>query len=163
MPWQILKMFMKKSNIKCPLSTICMLLLLAASSAQAQIYKWVDANGQTHYSEKKEEAGKAKTAEIKLREESAAAPAKQNAVPDWQEQEKQFKLRQSQSQSARPNDGAPANPVRGAALPKDRESDQYKCTLANAIIDGTAKHRNGVRTDNNDLDTAKSDARLFCH
>jgi len=50
---------MKISIIRRSLSTLCLTLLLASADSFAEIYKWVDANGQTHFSERKDEAGKA--------------------------------------------------------------------------------------------------------
>jgi len=54
------------------------LAMAACASAQAQVYKWKDANGVIHYDDKAPEGGKAK--EVHLREASpaGAAPA---AVP----------------------------------------------------------------------------------
>lgn len=65
--------------------------VLACAPALAQVYKWVDANGVTHYSEKPPENGQAK--EVPLRE---ASPASSNPKPasSASEQERAFKQRQ---------------------------------------------------------------------
>lgn len=148
-------------NIIHKLSIICVFLLLQSPAANAQIYKWVDAKGQTHYSEKKEEAGPAKTAEIKIKPASASA-GDASQEPAWREQERQFQQRQAQKQPERTASNGPTASGRGTSFTPGDESNKGKCDLARAIIDGSAKHRNGARTDKNDLDTAKSDTQLFC-
>lgn len=141
---------------------ICTLLMLLAPNANAQIYKWVDAKGQTHYSEKKDEAGQAKTAEVKVQISTTTAPAGSSQIPDWREQEKQFQKRQAQKQPEKTYSSGATSP-RAASTGKPDDSDKAKCSLARSIIDGSAKHRNGAPTDKNDMDTARSDTRLFCH
>jgi len=55
-----------------PLSTLicCLSLLFIASFAQAEVFKWVDKNGQVHYSDKKPE--NQSTEEIKIRPRNQA-------------------------------------------------------------------------------------------
>jgi hypothetical protein len=142
------------------LSIICVLLLFGLD-VNAQIYKWVDAKGQTHYSEKKDVAGPTKAAEIKI-QPAPATPVEPSQEPAWREQERQFQQRQAQKPPERTQSNGPTASGRGASFKPGDESNKGKCDLARAIIDGTAKHRNGARTDKNDLDTAKSDTQLFC-
>lgn len=73
-------------------------LLFPAASAQAQVYKWVDAKGVTHYDDKPPENVKSK--EVPLRG-AAAAPAPAPAGDAaWQEKERAFKQRQVERNDA---------------------------------------------------------------
>jgi hypothetical protein len=76
-----------------------LLVALACAPAGAQVYKWVDANGVTHYSEKPPETGKAK--EVPLREASpAGADAKTAPDASLQERERAFRQRLAERQQA---------------------------------------------------------------
>ena len=44
---------MKTNHRFCTALGLCSVLLLLASSPQAEVYRWVDENGKTHYSDKK--------------------------------------------------------------------------------------------------------------
>ena len=66
---------MNTSIVRRSLSTLGLTLLLASAEGRAEIYKWVDANGQTHYSERKDEAGKARAVEMKIAPDPASTPA----------------------------------------------------------------------------------------
>jgi len=57
---------------------VCLMCLLVANS-DAQIYKWVDENGKTHYSEKKEDAGNAKTEELKSKSQPTSPQKNANS------------------------------------------------------------------------------------
>src|SRR5437762_3792750 len=71
--------------------------LSLAPGAQAQIYKWVDEKGQTHYEERPPDGKDTKDA----KKMTAPAPSKEAAKPagaDWKQQEQDFKQRQLQRQ-----------------------------------------------------------------
>ncbi len=142
------------------LAGICTLLLLMPDSANAQIYKWVDAKGQTHYSEKKEDAGKAQAAEVKVQLPPPSPPGSSARLPDWREQEKEFQKRQAKKPAERA--ATSSTKTRQDGINIMDESTQAKCVLARSIMDGTAKRRNGVATDKHDLDVAKNDVQMFC-
>lgn len=65
-----------------------------APDATAQVYKWVDANGVTHYSERPQ--GNAKAKPLELRDASPQAPgaAKPAAQSNLQSQEIEYRKRQ---------------------------------------------------------------------
>src|SRR4051812_42442666 len=44
------------------------------SPSHAELYKWIDANGQTHYSDKKQNLGKAVIKELKLKDSYNGGP-----------------------------------------------------------------------------------------
>lgn len=69
------------------LSRLTALLLLASATASAgTVYKWKDANGVTHYSEKPPAGQKYEAREVQARDpvprETAAAPAENKACTD---------------------------------------------------------------------------------
>src|SRR3954471_9440407 len=85
-----------------------MLMAAFAAPAHAELYKWVDAQGKTHYSDKADGAGKAKVQELRVDTAPTAAPSKQGETPDWQKQEAAYRKRQEQGGAARiPNGAAP--------------------------------------------------------
>lgn len=126
-----------------------------------EIYKWVDAQGRTHYSERKDGAGSAKPSELKIKVTPAApappvVPVPAPGVADPQRQAA------SAPGPARAPDAAPA-----AAPPQRRESyrdetPSAKCALARDILSGAARRASGRPTDANDRQIAESDVRLFC-
>lgn len=65
------------------------LLLLVPLVGQAALYKWVDANGVTHYSETPPQGGKATT--LNVRQSNAAATAAPQE--DWSAKEADFQRR----------------------------------------------------------------------
>ncbi len=128
--------------------------------AQAELYKWVDAAGRTHYSDNKADAPQGGARELKV----AAAPAPPSGMPDWKRQEEDFKKRQAaaklkarhdalfdaQYQSRRTNTGVTP------------ESDLTRCQLARDVVSGAVEHPNGALTDSKDIQVARRDIAKFC-
>ena len=72
----------------------CALCMCLAQPAAAQIYKWVDANGVTHYGERPQAGGKSK--EVELRGNAPAQPGSASppaAGSDLKERELDFRKR----------------------------------------------------------------------
>lgn len=127
-------------------------LLLLPSAGHAEIYKWVDAKGQTHYSEQKADAGNAKTVEVK----PAPAPP-QAAAPqeDW----RAWSRATPPTQTAR---GAPYGPPRSVSGGRENGTDASRCALARDVLAGALKHSNGKPLDQYDCDVAQNDVKSFC-
>jgi hypothetical protein len=142
--------------------TICLTLLVGLSTAQAQVYKWVDENGRVHYSETKPESGKAQAIGVKPSAPQAAAQASSTSAVSWQEQER--RLRQRQAEEAIDKASKPAT-TRPQSVSNGREdgTDASKCALARDVLNGSLRHTNGAPIDKNDIDIARSDVRNFCH
>ncbi len=68
---------------------------LVVLPAHAQVYKWVDANGKTQYSDSPP-AGAAKAAVVK----GAPAAADKPAQTDWQEKDREFRSRKIKQEDA---------------------------------------------------------------
>lgn len=72
-------------------------LLLATGGASAQIYKWVDEKGQTHYEERPPDGGNKDAKKITAPPSRDAKPA---AAQDWKQKEIEFRQRQQQRDQA---------------------------------------------------------------
>ncbi|MET3135609.1 hypothetical protein AAKU55_005921 [Oxalobacteraceae bacterium GrIS 1.11] len=137
------------------------LMLLSPLLVHAEMYKWVDAKGHTHYSDKQEEAGAAKVEAMKLTPQPTAAPMTASSTPDWRKQEEEFKRRQARvAQPSRPiTTGKPVSmPGRN-----ELETDSTRCDLARNIKNGAVRHTNNAPIDSNDREIAERDARAYCH
>jgi hypothetical protein len=135
--------------------------LLLAPAVHADIYKWVDANGKTHYSDNKDGAGAARVGAIK----HAAAPTPAvtaAATHTWQRREREFRERKANAFGVPVM--APSGPRRASqSQGADRvDTDQSKCELARDVISGAVRHGNGAPTDANDRQVAQSDIGHFC-
>ena len=86
-----------KKKIFNTLLKICVLWALAVP-ALAQVYKWVDEKGVTHYGERAPQGKKAQGVEQRLAN-PAPAPGKA-AQPDWKEQELEFRKRRIEGEQA---------------------------------------------------------------
>lgn len=149
---------MKQINFTSVLLASC-LGLLTTVTAHAEIYKWVDANGKVHYSEKKDEAGKAKVEEVKVN----AGEGRPSAVLSWQEQEVEFRKRQMEKQAkqarepvAKPKEASPFVPG------NQPETNESRCALAKGILSGKVIHGGNIKTDANDRAIAERDVSTYC-
>jgi len=154
---------MEKSNCNQWISGVCLALVLVSSASQAEIFKWVDANGQTHYSEKKEEADKAKALELRVKSPPTSTQENNSLMQSLQEQERQFKKRQEQQLTG--NTSAAPAVTKPVSLSGGRSdgTDASRCNLARDVLSGAVRHTNGAPTDQNDIDIAKNDVSSFCH
>jgi hypothetical protein len=80
---------------------ICLLWALRLP-ATAQVYKWVDEKGATHYGEQVPQGKKAQAVEQRLAN-PAPAPGKA-AAPNWKEQELEFRRRRIESEQTEARD-----------------------------------------------------------
>jgi len=147
------------------LVTLLPLLALIAAPAYAELYKWVDAQGKTHYSDKPDGAGKAKVDELRTDAPPTKTAAAAPAVPDWKKQEAEYRQRQAQQASQRGANGpGTAAPVRPEGYRSGKvETDENRCRLARDVLSGAARHTSGARTDANDREVAQRDVGAFCH
>lgn len=154
------------NNVKLRWSAMlaCLPIFLMSFACEAQIYKWVDDAGHTHYSEKKDDAGKANAQEVKANPHTETVQSSDRSTQPWQEQEKKFeeqRKRKLEEQASR-SSAAPAQ--NGSSKSQYREeTDTAKCNLARDILNGTAKHHSGANVDQNDREIAENDVRSFCH
>jgi hypothetical protein len=152
---------MKKSNFNQCIFSVCLTLLFVPSASHAEIYKWIDANGQTHYSEKKEDADKAKAVELKVKSQPTSTQTSNSLMQSLQEQERQSKKRQEQQQKG--NTSAAATRPESLSGGRSDGTDASRCNLARDVISGAVRHPNGAPTDKYDREVAENDIRSFCH
>lgn len=145
------------------------LLLLGAAAPAAlaqQVYRWVDAQGKVHYSDRQPEppagakpaASPASAAALKLHVAPAASP---EAIAAYRAQlaeaeERSRLARQQVAQTPRPQPQAPAS------------SGNPQCDRARQVLGwikaGTARHRNGTgdKTDAYDQEIYEREVRTHC-
>ncbi|MEN6585845.1 MAG: DUF4124 domain-containing protein [Sulfuricella sp.] len=87
-----------------------LLLVLAAATIGATIYKWVDEKGVTHYSETPSPKQKAQEIQVPPPPPSAGTPDGNPASKTWQEKEQEFQKRRTErlQESTKPR-GTPAS------------------------------------------------------
>lgn len=127
-------------------------LAIAPLVAQADIYKWVDANGQTHYGERSSDAGTAPTSRIKA---PPPGSAPQTTVPSTAYLRAPSKFAELpsppvQTQNRLLSDG------------RDHGTNDSRCALAKDILANRLVHGNGKAADDYDRQVAQSDVSLFC-
>lgn len=139
----------------------CVAVLLSGTAQADEIYKWVDKEGKSHYSSRREDAEGASTTTIKpapappMGAASAAASAAANA-----------EIIRKGAQP--PNSADRPSPARVVAVQKPdvpnyrSEAPADKCRLARDILSGAAKHTSGMPVTPRDREIAKEDVRVYC-
>ena len=141
----------------------CLTLLFVAGTCHAELYKWVDANGRTHYSERKDDSGKAKALALKTAPQTTSTQATNSPTEYWQDQERQFKQRQIQKPNEKLQEAPTNKTPKSLSGGREDGTDASRCNLAQDIISGAVKHGNGKPADKYDREVAESDVRAFCH
>jgi hypothetical protein len=161
---EVVEMPVPKLKILNPrVISVALSLLLALSSSQAQIYKWVDAKGQAHYSSSKEDADKVQAAELTIKSDGPSTEESRAALKQWQEKDTQFNQRMAQQRRLEhaPTPVVSAKP-QSLSGGRDNGTAQGKCNLARDILSGSVRLRNGNATDDVARKTAENDIRSFC-
>ncbi len=137
-------------------------LLFMSSTCHAEMYKWVDANGKTHYTDNKEEADKAKAKPLAIK--PALTPTDAPApTQTWQQKELEFQRRRVQGQNEQAQGASGSKKPAQGWGGNQAETDATKCALARDILSGAARHVNGAPTDKHDIELAQRDVQNFCH
>jgi hypothetical protein len=140
-----------------PSIRLLLLVLCIAPCAHAQqVYKWVDAQGRTHYSTTKPDAAAAKASEVNIKlppqdpQETARARAATEAA-------------RAQKPSDRPLPKVPSPAQKpGWEYSNKPETNESRCAMARAIVEGRAQRTAGGKIDQNDRDIAQNDIKAFC-
>ena len=135
-------------------------LAVTGPAAQAQIYKWVDEQGRTHYSANKEDAARPKASEVKVREQPRSS-TEDRSYWDY--------LRSTGKVEATPAPAsAPSRTESAARAPMlsdnghDDGTDKAKCNIAQDVLSGALRLRNGESTGEYERKTAVDDIRRHC-
>jgi hypothetical protein len=138
---------------------------MAAATCNAEIYKWVDESGQTHFSERKDSAG-AKAIEPRGESPTMLPQTPGSSAQYWREQEWQFRERQEhkrmQEQFWGPQTEKAPKSLSGGTK-KWADNDVWRCNLARDIISGAVKHPLGNPITPYDIKLAQENVRAFCH
>lgn len=139
---------------------VCLGLVSVSPWCFAEVYKWVDANGQTHYSGTPADAGKSKVVEMRLK----VAPAVTSVANDGKRpaQVTDGQLPGLLSDPHPPQKKQAAQPI-GLSDGHADGSNASRCNLAKDVLSGAVKHTNGAPTDKYDIQVAQQDVRAFCH
>lgn len=143
---------MKQAGLR--LGCALMVAWWPAQAVHAQIYKWVDEKGKTHYSNNKEDAERPKAKEMAVKTHqriSSPVPA-----PATAPQPSRTELPMD------PPGAGPARPPRSVSMGREDGTDASRCALARDVLNGSVAHRNGKPIDKYDLDVAQNDVKMFC-
>ncbi len=107
------------------LSMLCLWLMLVSVPAHAQVYKWVDEKGVTHYGERAPQGRKSQEVKDKLANPAGPGGAAA-AQPSWQDQESEFRGRRIQAEQAEAKKQAQDASQRKACIEARDELAQLK-------------------------------------
>ncbi len=134
----------------------------APAAASASVYKWVDADGRTHYSQRKPTEPGARASEIK------PPPPPPDSPPLRKESWVAAPSLASPTAAASPEASAPTaaglRTSRVYALSEglDPNTDAYRCALAKDVLSGAVRRSAMRPTDDHDRNIARNDIKLFC-
>ncbi|MFT6986913.1 MAG: hypothetical protein ACJAT7_002763 [Psychromonas sp.] len=132
--------------------SVCIAFLVFSSSGYAEIYKWTDADGQIHYSDKNVNAGNSESQKIEVE-------ASQNLMPKLASPKSNSKVKKQ-------------DPLERVTEMQKQESMFFlakentandPCTLARKILSGDVKLQNGLPTGKHEIEVAKRDIIKFCN
>jgi hypothetical protein len=136
-------------------------LLFSCATTHAEIYKWVDEQGRTHYSHNKADAERAKGAPVPIRKQ---APAKAEPPSYWDYVTDKNKQKQRTETSAAETE-EPPDPADTPATAKKRyegTDDAARCEYALDILNGKLRLISGIPIDSHDRKLAAADVARFC-
>jgi hypothetical protein len=132
-------------------------LLLSWGNAQAQVYKWVDDQGRTHYSASKEDSERAKGSEVKIRDHT---PSNVESKSYWEYVRGTTKSEKATSQTST-DDQSSSTPPR-LSTGRDDGTDLSRCNIARDVLSGALRLRNGEPFGEFERKTAEEDIRRHC-
>jgi hypothetical protein len=150
---------MKYYNFLHVILSVCISLIASSSALGAEVYKWVDQSGRTHYSENKKEAEAAGATTLEIK---ASPPLNDSIKSPSRDQKTPLKPYQQKSPNRQPIRLPVAEKPKSPSETNADETDAAKCNLARAILNGSARHSNMKPTDAYDRQVAESDIGIFC-
>jgi hypothetical protein len=154
---------MRHRVLHTPLWVCKLALLFSCGTAHAEIYKWVDEQGRTHYSQSKADAERAKGTQVHIRKQ---APTDVESRDYWDYVTDKSKQKRRTETSAA--DREPREPPDVADTPVtakkryDGTDDAARCEYARDVLSGKLRLANGERMDEHWLKTAEADIVRFC-
>jgi hypothetical protein len=86
--------------VRSVLPALLLILCGVAPPAHAQVYKWVDANGKTHYGDAPPQSGKAMPEVVK----TPPAANLLEPAPSWEEKDRDFRRRRIEQEAMKPKE-----------------------------------------------------------
>ncbi len=154
---------MSHHTLWAPLWACKLALFFSCPAAHAEIYKWVDEQGRTHYSQNKADAERAKGTQVNIRKQ---APANVESRSYWDyitDKSKQQRRTEASTTDDESRDqpepaGTPvANPKR-----YDGTDDAARCEYARDILNGKLRLVSGEPAGEYDRKLAEADIVRFC-
>ena len=145
-----------------PIWSAWLFTLLLPTVCMAEIYKWVDENGMTHFSERKDPSGKARPLGLATSTRPESAPTNESSAQYWQEQETLFRQRQAEKSANTAGKKTSSARPRSVTGGRSDDTDASRCALAQDVLNGSLSHPNGEPIDKYDLETAENDVRSYC-
>ena len=154
---------MRHRVLYAPLWACLPVLFFACGATHAEIYKWVDEKGRTHYSHNKADAERAKGTQLNIPKN---APAKTESSSYWDYVTDKSKQQQPTEAPATAPEPQVRPNSRGIPVTSDPRydgiDDAARCTYALDILNGTIRLPNGELYDEYDRKLAKDDVARFC-
>jgi hypothetical protein len=141
-----------------------LLLALCTLSSLAQsptVFKWTDAQGLVHYSERPpaQSSTPPVPVSVKVSPRHSPPPPATSGTDAFAEQ---FRRQAAAKPPAPPRPAASSPRVVSESNGTEDGTDASRCALARDILKGALRHSNGKPIDQYDLDTARNDVRMFC-
>ena len=149
---------MRHHVLHAPLWACKLALLFSCAAAQAEIYKWVDEQGRTHYSHNKADAERAQGTQVNIRKQ---APAKAEAPNYWDYVTDKNKP-QGRKAAPAPEPESQDPPPATARKRYDGIDDAARCEYALDVLSGRLRLTNGEAMDEHERKTAKDDIARYC-
>ena len=147
-----------------PLWACKLALLFSCAAAHAEIYKWVDEQGRTHYSQNKADAERAKGTQVNIRKQAPATNVEPRSYWDYVT-DKSKPQRRTEASAAGHEPGGPSDtvdtPVAGEKR-YDGTDDAARCDYARDVLNGRLKLANGEAMDEHERKTAEADIARYC-
>ena len=145
----------------CLLCVLGGVLQFSPLPSSAQMYKWTDAQGKIHYTDRAGDASAGRAAEIKV-PPPPSVEAQSLRAKGWRDAEAAYQERHRPG-SVVAKRGLPVHVSTGrGGQGYQLETPRAKCGLAQDILSGEAVHVNRKPVDKYDRKIAASDVKAFC-
>lgn len=154
----LVELAMKTKDMITPMITFKQLLTgltitlsLFSSLSHAEIYKWVDENGNVHFSDQKDAAKNSKVEQITV--DTTA-----NVMDRFDSDASNDLIKSIQKKPA----PAKKKTIVASHKAKSGKAEDHRCTLARNIVEGRVRLTNGLPTGDHEIKVAMRDIRKFC-
>jgi hypothetical protein len=140
---------------------IILISIFFSSITHAKIFKWVDGSGQTHYSDTTLSVGNSTVETVKIYSSNITVGHTAEPIQIFEKEKLGHKSPKMKKQIKQNNNLYQTFRVGWGG--KGPETDKKRCALARDVLNGAARHTNGMATDAHDIKVAQRDLGKFCH